>query len=207
VHGQFVDACCGQAPRTVAVNVVTLTEPSESSESSEAGGVSRRNSGRGRSRISRSRFSIKTARQYGSHCSVKQLTAHASAVSAPSRGGRARVWPFGQDPSPGTHRRRQAFRSRASSGQGVVGRHDLRQKRCGSLQPTGTRCTSLGTRRGWPLRQGRRRQCEGDLPARTGTDRQCCSHGRVTSGIRVRPRDRHDGTTMDRSTKSDERSS
>jgi len=79
--------------------------------------------------------------------------------------------------------------------------------RCGSLQPTGTRCTSLGTRRGWPLRQGRRRQCEGDLPARTGTDRQCCSHGRVTAGIRVRPRDRHDGTTMDRSTKSDERSS
>jgi len=53
----------------------------------------------------------------------------------------------------------------------------------------------------------RRRQCEGDLPARTGTDRQCCSHGRVTAGIRVRPRDRHDGTTMDRSTKSDERSS
>ena len=79
--------------------------------------------------------------------------------------------------------------------------------RCGSLQPTGTRCTSLGTRRGWPLRQGRRRQCEGDLPARTGTDRQCCSHGRATAGIRVRPCDRHDGTTMDRSTKSDERSS
>ncbi len=68
VHGQFVDACCGQAPRKVAVNVVILTE---SSESCEAGGVSRRNSGRGRSRISRSRFSIKTARQCGSHCSVK----------------------------------------------------------------------------------------------------------------------------------------